>query len=269
MSEAISRVESRLQPPAAPFAPGRCIFSAAVIAFGVETIVVARNVAHPLDPHYDGIPVIPWLPAIVWVAYLFGAIWVACGVGMLIKTTRRMAAIALGVLLFACTLILIVPKYAVALGNMGLRTVVLEPISIACLAWLLAGPNAVPLWLARVSRYLIGISLIVFGVDHFLALIFIASLIPAWIPLHVFWVAFFGAAMIVAGISIGLNILPRWGAAGIGTMFGIYVITLHIPRVLGLYGIPGAPHNPNEWSSLFIAAALWGGFWALAGPPER
>jgi hypothetical protein len=23
------------------------------------------------------------------------------------------------------------------------------------------------------------------------------------------------------------------------------VVTLHLPRVLGLYGIPGAPHNPN------------------------
>jgi hypothetical protein len=35
-------------------------------------------------------------------------------------------------------------------------------------------------------------------------------------------------------------------------------------RVLGLYAIRGAPRNPNEWESLFIAIALWGGFWALA-----
>jgi hypothetical protein len=45
------------------------------------------------------------------------------------------------------------------------------------------------------------------------------------------------------------------------------VITLYLPRVLGLYGIPDALHNPNEWSSLFIATAVWGGFWALAGIP--
>lgn len=48
-------------------------------------------------------------------------------------------------------------------------------------------------------------------------------------------------------------------------MFAIWVLTLHLPRVLGLYGIAGAPRNPNEWSSLFIAIALWGGSWALAG----
>jgi hypothetical protein len=46
-------------------------------------------------------------------------------------------------------------------------------------------------------------------------------------------------------------------------MFAIWVVTLHLPRVLGLYGIPGAPHDPDEWSrsSLFIAVALWGGLW--------
>jgi hypothetical protein len=80
----------------------------------------------------------------------------------------------------------------------------------------------------------------------------------------VFWVAFFGIAFIASGVSIGLNILQRWGAAGLGLMFAIWVFTLHLPRVLGLYGIPGAPHNPNEWSSLFIAIAMWGGLWALA-----
>ena len=47
-------------------------------------------------------------------------------------------------------------------------------------------------------------------------------------------------------------------------MFGTWVITLHLPRVLGLYGIVGAPKNPDEWSSLLIAMALWGGFWELA-----
>jgi hypothetical protein len=111
----------------------------------------------------------------------------------------------------------------------------------------------------------LGLSLVVFGVDHFLALAFIANIIPGWIPWHVFWVAFFGVALIASGLSIGLNLLGRWGAASIGLMFGTWVVTLHIPRVLGLYGIPGAPQNPNEWSSLLIALGMWGGVWAVAG----
>jgi hypothetical protein len=243
---------------------GRCIFAAAIIALGIETIVCVQNVSHALGVQYSVIPVIPWLPAVPWIAYLFGAIWAFCGLGFLSGRTRRPAALIFGGLFFVLTLILDVPKNAANIGNISLRTGVFEPFSLACLAWLLPGPGAIPGWLERLGRYLLAISLIVFGVDHFLALGFIATLIPRWIPWHVFWVAFFGVAFIASGVSIGLNVLQRWGAAGLGLMFGIWVFTLHLPRVLGVYGIPGAPHNPNEWSSLFIAVALWGGLWSLA-----
>jgi len=242
---------------------GRPLFALAIIALGVETLVYAQVVGHPLGPQYDVIPALPWLPAIPWLAFGFGVIWIVCGLGLLAARARRRSSMVLGSLLFLCALVLDAPKNAANLGSISLRTTVFEPLALASLAWLLPG-RATPAWLARGSRILLGLSLIVFGIDHFLALGFIATLIPAWIPWRVFWVAFFGVAFIAAGVSIGLNLLECWGAAGIGLMFGIWVVTLHLPRVLGLYGIPGAPRNPNEWSSLFIAIALWGGPWALA-----
>jgi uncharacterized membrane protein len=267
MYKAHPKYEIRLVPTASVLSRlGRAIFALAMAGLGIETIVCAREVSRSLGPQYQVIPVIPWLPAIPWLAYLFGMILVICALGLLSPRTRRASAMLLGGLLFVCMLILDVPKYAADIGNISLRTGVFEPLSLAGLAWLLPDPKQTPLWLARASRYLLGISLIVFGVDHFLALIFIASLIPHWIPLHVFWVAFFGVAFIAAGLSIGFNLLSRWGAAGLGLMFAIWVFTLHLPRVLGLYGIPGAQRNPNEWSSLLIAIALWGGLWALARP---
>jgi len=247
---------------------GRYIFSFAIVAFGVETWVIARQVGHSLGPQYDVLNVLPWLPANPWVAYLFGAIWVACGVGLLFERTIRISALVLGTLLFLCTVILDVPKNAVDIGSVSLRTIVFEPLSIACLAWLIPPPGAMPAWLVRGSRYLLGASLIIFGVDHFIVLAFIATLIPAWIPWRLFWSGFFGVAFIAAGLSIGLNRLSRAGAIGVGLMFGIWVVTLHLPRVLGLYAIPGAPTNPDEWSSLLIAVALWGGPWAIAGPNQ-
>ncbi len=260
----MSQQLSRLDPPAALATLGRPIFALAIIALGVENIVCASTPTHSLGPNYEVISVLPWLPAIPWLGYLFGAVVILCAVGLLLPRTLRSAALILGTLLFACTVVLETPKYAAAIGSIPLRTGVLEPLSLACVAWLLPGPGAIPRWLERASRWLLGVSMIVFGIDHFLALIFIANLIPAWIPFHVFWVAFFGMALIAAGISIGLNVLSRWGSALLGLMFGIWVVTLHLPRVLGLYGIPNAPHNPNEWSSLFIATALWGGLWALS-----
>jgi hypothetical protein len=169
-----------------------------------------------------------------------------------------------GSLMFLGAVLLDGPRYAANLNDMGVRTEVFEPLSLACLAWLLPGRPATPSWLARASRYLLALSFIVFGVDHFLALAPIGALIPNWIPWHVFWIAFFGAAFLAAGLSIALNFQVRWGAASIGLMFAIWVFTLHLPRtLLGLYGGKG-PKDPDEWSSLFIAVALWGGSWALA-----
>jgi uncharacterized membrane protein len=242
---------------------GGPVFSFAIIALAIETMVCAKCVSKTPGPRYKFIPILPFLPAIPWLAYVFGTVFAACGVGLLFKRTVRPAALALGSLLFLCALILEVPTSVANIGSVSLRTEVFEPLALACLAWLLPGRDAARGWLERASRYLLALSLIVFGVDHFLALAPIGTLIPNWIPWHVFWIAFFGAGFIAAGLSIGLNFLLRWGAACIGLMFAIWVFTLHLPRVLGLYGIPGAPRSPAEWSSLFIAIALWGGSWAL------
>lgn len=259
-SEGATRFERAMD---AALATGRPVFLLANIALGIETLVCAHSSAE-VPPHYIVNPVLPLLPPIPWVAYVFGAIWVACGSGLLFNGTMRRAAVALGTLLFLSALILELPKYAVNLWDMSWRTVLFEPLAMAALAWLLPGRDALPQWLHWGSRWMLAICFIVFGVDHWLALGPIGTLVPNWIPWHVFWIGFFGAAFIAAGLSIGLNILQRWSEAGIGLMFAIWVFTLHLPRVLGLYGIPGAPRSPDEWSSFFIAVALWGGSWALA-----
>ncbi len=247
---------------------GRWIFSFAIAALGVETLVCARVVQQPLGPGYNGIPVLPWLPAVSWLGFAFGATWVFCAVDLLFKRKMRVAAVWLAGGFTLCALILILPRYISHPGDMGLRTVVLEPVSLACIALLLPGISAVPAWLGRTCRAVFAIAMIVFGVDHFLGLVFIGSLLPDWIPWHLFWVAFFGVVFIAGGLGIGLGILERWSWAAIGLMFAIWVITLHIPRTLGFYSIPGAITDPNEWSSLFIAIGLWGGPWAIAAAEQ-
>jgi len=244
--------------------PGRAIFSLAIVALGVETLVCARTSQQSLGPGYNAIPVLPWLPAIPWLAVAFGIIWIACGVGLPVPRWRRVSALTLGSLYVVCTLVLVLPKYVGAPGDMGLRTVVLEPLSLACIAFLLPGKAAIPAWLDRASHWVIAIAMVVFGVDHFLALAGIGSLLPDWILWHVFWIAFFGVVFVACGLDIGLGVFERWSWAGLGLMFAIWVLTLHLPRTLGFYSVPGAISDSDEWSSLFIAIGLWGGPWALA-----
>ena len=248
--------------------PGRIIFSLAIIALGVETILCRHSSVSLYPPLFPAIPILPFLPPIPALAVIFGIIFAALGAGLLIKRYSTAAAITLGSLLFLCTIVLEIPKYAVVPRSMSLRTLVFEPLAIAALAFLLPGRNAISSLLDRAARFLLCLSFLVFGVDHFLALRPIGTLVPHWIPFHVFWIAFFGVVFIASGLSIGLDILLRWGAAGVGLMFAIWVFTLHIPRVLGFYGVTGGPRSPDEWSSLFIAVALWGGSWALVSEPR-
>ena len=82
------------------FNPGRVLFALAILAIGRETLTIARIGAHPLGTNYNSVSVIPWLPAIPWLAYLFGLIWLACAVGLLSDRTLRSSALILGTLYF-------------------------------------------------------------------------------------------------------------------------------------------------------------------------
>jgi len=146
---------------------GRMVFALAMMSLAIENWICARMASGTVGPRYSVIPVLPFLPAIPWLAYAFGAIWAACSAGLLFRHTVRTAALALGGMLFFCAVILEVPKYAAEPGDIALRTVVFEPLALATLAWLVPGFGAIPDWLGRASRYLLALSLIVFGYDHF------------------------------------------------------------------------------------------------------
>ena len=235
---------------------GRLLFSLAIIGIGVEILICSYASSHSLGPHYKVVPVIPWLPAIPSLAYPVGAIFVLCGAALLFQRMLIVSSITLGALMVVCGLAFDVPRRP-NLMSAEWRTNVLEPIAIGSLAWLAPGLGGIPRWLHRASRYLLAFALIVFGIAHFQVLTFIASMVPGWIPWHWFWTVFFGVAFIAAGVSFAAGFLQRWAALGVGLMFALWTVTIHLPPVL-------ATPDPDKWSDVFIVVALWGGFWALA-----
>jgi uncharacterized membrane protein len=200
--------------------------------------------------------VIPWLPAISSLIYPVGAIFVLGGAGLFFKRTQLACSIVVGLVMLLCGLAFDVPRQF-DLMSAPWRTNVLEPIVIGCLAWLGCGLGGIPGWLNRTSRYLIAFALVVFGIGHFQILAPIASMVPGWIPWHWFWTVFFGVAFIAAGVSFAGGFLQRWTALGLGLMFALWTLTIHLPALL-------AKRVPDNWSDVFIVIALWGGFWALA-----
>jgi uncharacterized membrane protein YphA (DoxX/SURF4 family) len=262
-------------------APGRLLFAVAIAAFGAEHLIRAQL---GVDGVHAGIPVIPWIPANPILAYLTGVALLAAGVSLAAGVKPRLAAAFTGAFFYACVVLLQVSRLAADPSNGGVRTRAFETLAIGAAAWTLAGtlPGQVGThsrWdgafeaLVKSGRYLFAVSLIVFGADHFLALTLVAGLVPPWIPGHMFWAVFTGASFIVAGVAIATGWMGRWGGTLIGTMFLLWFVLLHAPRVLGLSGVAGASHNPNEWSSAFIALAMAGGSWitarALAAEPRK
>jgi uncharacterized membrane protein YphA (DoxX/SURF4 family) len=108
------------------------------------------------------------------------------------------------------------------------------------------------------ARTLFAIALIVFAVQHFLYARFISTLIPAWFPGRLFLAYFVGAAFLGAALAIASGVFARLAGALLGLMFLIFVVTTHIPRIVG-HGSDG-----NEWTSGFVALAMGGGSWVFS-----
>ena len=108
------------------------------------------------------------------------------------------------------------------------------------------------------GRIFIAVSLLVFGIQHFLYANYLATVVPAWMPGRLFWAYFVGVAFVAAAIGAVVPKMTRPAGILLGILFFLFVVTLHIPR------IAAHSRDGNEWTSGFVALAMCGGAWILA-----
>ena len=136
-------------------------------------------------------------------------------------------------------------------------------------AWVLAGilpeePDKHFVWNVAAEHliwpglFLIAVSMAIFGVDHVIVDRYVATLIPSWIPWHLFWVYFTALGFIAAGVSVVSRKYLRLSGVMLGLMFFLWVVLVHAPR------IARSPHNGNEWNSGFVCLAMSGCTFILA-----
>ena len=241
-------------------ASGQFLFGIALTASGVENLICARF----------GLTVrgVPWFPGNTFLACLTGIGLLAAGLSIVANVRARLTATLLGILFLLYALFLELPTVVAMPMDMGVRTVFFEALAIGGSALTLAGTlptsdsvrrrGKVLDQLIRLGPYFFAASSLVFGIDHFLGLGFIATLVPAWMHAGTFWVCLSGAGFIAAGTSIAAKRMDQWAAALLGAMFLLWFLLLHAPRVAA------HSHNPDEWSSAFIALGLCGGSWICA-----
>src|SRR5271169_5976590 len=252
---------------------GSLLFPVAILVFGIEHLVFAGAAADAMYPWVLGFP--------AW-NYVFGVLLITVSVSIGIKKRAPLAASVLGTTLCFYVLLLYVPRIVAHLHDPGPWTSILgigsplaaagELLAMSGAAWVLAGgrmesrprfPARDMERIARLGRVLFAGPLVVFGIQHFLYPGFLATLIPSWIPWHLFWEDFVGAAFIATAAGIATNKAARLAALLLGTMFGLFVLVLHAPRVVA------AVRSLDEWASAFVAVAMSGGAFVLAEASKR
>jgi hypothetical protein len=242
---------------------GRWLFAIAMVFFGFEFFLYVAGMSGPL-------PGPPWSRGALFLDWLACAGFVFAGVSIATGKMARLVATFLGVILLLYAVCRYMPVWLTRLHDPGPWTVLFEILAMVGGAWVLGAgfpadkkisyPNeSFVLQLANVGRFLIAISLVVFAVQHFLYAGFVANLIPGWIPARLFWAYFTGIAFVAAALAIATKKMMRLAATLLGTMFLLWVLVLHIPRVAG------SPRNGDEVTSLFVALAMSGIAFALAG----
>jgi len=235
---------------------GRVFYALAIFAFGIQHLIYA-GLGKGIGP--------PWFPHGPVSADAVGIVFLVSGALLVVGRRVQAAATACGAVLLLFFLLLHLPQVVGHLRDGGIRTSAFEVLALSGGAFVLAGAsksagqNAYSS-LATVGRFFLAFAMLVFGINHLLYMQFVASLIPFWVPGHVFLTYFTAFGFIAAALAIAVNVWSQLAAALLGLMFFLWVVMLHAPRVAA------QAHDGKEWTSLFVALAMCGASFALARP---
>jgi uncharacterized membrane protein YphA (DoxX/SURF4 family) len=209
-----------------------------------------------------------WVPAREALAYLCALISLASGIGLLWHRTAAVAARVLFASLMVWLLVLRVPNLffqtpLVLVGWTFGSTAVMAAAAWVLSVWFASDRDRKRVGLfaddrgVRIARGLYGLSLIPFGLAHWMYIDATTVLIPNWLPGHVAWAYFTGATFIAAGLAVIFGVFPRLAAALSTLQMGLFGLIVWVPRVLA-----GAL-NEFQWGEFVITCALTAGAWVV------
>jgi uncharacterized membrane protein len=117
--------------------------------------------------------------------------------------------------------------------------------------------------LITLAPVFIAASLAVFAPEHFRGPKFIQSMVPSWMPGHVFWPNFIGCALLAAATSLTARKFVRLSSTLLALMFTLFVCMIYLPSALA------HSHNRFAWTYMLRDLSFAAGAWALAGLYSR
>jgi uncharacterized membrane protein YphA (DoxX/SURF4 family) len=241
---------------------GHGVFAATLVAIGV--VGASKG-------NFGGIwePGLKSLPARDLFAYLCAAVSLATGLGLFSKRAAPSAArvllvyLVLWTLLFRARLILLHPTVEGVYQSCG-ENVVLIAAAWVLYAWFATDWDKRHLGFAtgasgvRIATVLYGLALIAFGLSHFAYLDLTAPLVPGWLPGHVVWAHFTGAAYLAAGVAVIIGVYARLAAALSALQMGLFTLLVWVPKAAS------GEMSAFGWSELGVSWALTAAGWVVA-----
>ena len=215
---------------------GRLFYAIPLAVFAGEHFTLGRLMA-------GGIP--SWIPAHVFWVYFVGVALVAAALSIVVKKYSQLAATLLGTMILLFVVLLHIPRVAAAPHDRISWAVALRDLSFSGGAFAFAGAqrklqstNSTSL-LITLARYVIAVTAIFFGVEHFLHPEFapgvpLAKITPAWIPLRLFWAYLAGVVLLASGTCLLINTKSRLAATYLGLAILLIVAIIYLPILIDI-----------------------------------
>jgi uncharacterized membrane protein YphA (DoxX/SURF4 family) len=229
-------------------------------ARGMDKIVALANLCyavplavfgmlHLFGPQFVQDLVPRYMPGRMFWVYFVGGALIAASLSIATKIGVRWSGLLVGIMMFMFVAMLYLPS---GLRHMHARitwTIVFRESSFGGAGWLLAaiakdgwrGP--VKTTLLTVGRIVIALAAIFFGIQHFLHPLGLPGVplereMPAWVPARMLIDYLTGAALLVAGASILLNVKTRTVAAVVGSWILLTILVIYVPVMIGALSDP-------------------------------
>jgi hypothetical protein len=239
---------------------GRKVLGVALLGYGIENVlfghyVVARAAPWPADPS-----------AQFMVACVTATVFLASGLAFLLGRFVRQAGLASAALLLGWMLVRHLPVALAGPSWSGDWTNVLKAATLSAGAAAVAvadGRPVTPLLatLRKLAPYVAGAFFLLCGIQHFMFVTFVKTLVPRFIPGPVFWTYFAGVALIAAGLGFWTPPVRRIAATLAAAMVFSWVFLVHVPLISTV--------GRGEWMGIFEALGISGVCLTLAGAPSR